>query len=389
MRIIELYILRRASTMFLAALFWTIAIVWTVQVLGRINLVTDSGQSAAAFAELAAMMLPSIIPVVIPFALLLAAAQTLSAMNADSELVVINASGSSRAAMVRPILLLAVFASMASFFIDNAVDPFARERLRSIVAGARANLLSTVLQEGVFQKVDDGLFIQIGERLPDGRLGGIFVSDSRSEDIDLVYYAKQGTIIEQADVNLLLMADGVVHRKRPSGDVSEFASAASDIIMFPKDRSIAYLLNPDPNDKIYNDIPQAFRAELHRRLAEWAYPIVFALIALAVAGDARSHREARIHPMVTALVIALIVRWEGFFVAGKAQTNAAFSPAIYGVPLIAALVCLYFIRSNRTMELPASWADRITSLVETAGDRLSDWSMRLRGFRRAAAERRP
>jgi lipopolysaccharide export system permease protein len=401
MRIIELYILRRASTMFLAALFWTIAIVWTVQVLGRINLVTDSGQSAAAFAELAAMMLPSIIPVVIPFALLLAAAQTLSAMNADSELVVINASGSSRAAMVRPILLLAVIASMASFFIDNAVDPFARERLRSIVAGARANLLSTVLQEGVFQKVDDGLFIQIGERLPDGRLGGIFVSDSRSEDIDLVYYAKQGTIIEQADVNLLLMADGVVHRKRPSGDVSvirfssyaldlsEFASAASDIIMFPKDRSIAYLLNPDPNDKIYNDIPQAFRAELHRRLAEWAYPIVFALIALAVAGDARSHREARIHPMVTALVIALIVRWEGFFVAGKAQTNAAFSPAIYGVPLIAALVCLYFIRSNRTMELPASWADRITSLVETAGDRLSDWSMRLRGFRRAAAERRP
>ena len=45
----------------------------------------------------------------------------------------------------------------------------------------RADLLSTVVQEGSFRKVDDGLFVQIGERLPDGRLGGIFVADSRTQ----------------------------------------------------------------------------------------------------------------------------------------------------------------------------------------------------------------
>ena len=64
-----------------------------------------------------------------------------------------------------------------------------------LLSTARADLLSTVVQEGSFRKIDDGLFIQIGERLPDGRLGGIFVADLRTKDVDLVYYAKNGDIV--------------------------------------------------------------------------------------------------------------------------------------------------------------------------------------------------
>ncbi|TIW72316.1 MAG: LPS export ABC transporter permease LptF, partial [Mesorhizobium sp.] len=45
MKVVERYIMRRALTMFLAALVWTLAIVWTTQVLAKIDLVTDNGQS--------------------------------------------------------------------------------------------------------------------------------------------------------------------------------------------------------------------------------------------------------------------------------------------------------------------------------------------------------
>ena len=53
MKVIERYIFRRALVLFCAALVWTLAIVWTTQVLARIDLVTDSGQSALAFFEIA------------------------------------------------------------------------------------------------------------------------------------------------------------------------------------------------------------------------------------------------------------------------------------------------------------------------------------------------
>ena len=78
MKVIERYIFRRALMLFFASLVWTLAIVWTTQVLTRINLVTDSGQSALAFFEIATLILPSIIPMVMPFAVVIAVAQTLS-----------------------------------------------------------------------------------------------------------------------------------------------------------------------------------------------------------------------------------------------------------------------------------------------------------------------
>ncbi len=310
MKVIERYIFRRTLMLFCASLVWTLAIVWTTQILARINLVTDSGQSAMSFFEIAALILPSVLPVVMPFAAIIAIAQTLTVMNNDSEMVVISAAGGSRMTLIRPVMLLAVLASVASFAIDNGVDPYARQRGRELVAAARADLLSLVIQEGTFRKIEDGLFIQIGERLSDGRLGGIFVADSRTEGTDLVYYAKIGNVIERGNETMLIMQDGEIHRKLPGNDISviRFLSYAFDLSMFaassgtatlyPKDRTLSYLFNPSPDDAMFKRKPQAFRAELHRRFTEWAYPIVFALIALAVIGNARSssrkpHQPAR------------------------------------------------------------------------------------------------
>ena len=390
MKVVERYIFRRTFMMFMGALLWTMAIVWTTQVLARINLVTDSGQSALTFFELATLILPSIIPIVVPFALIIAVAQTLSVMNSDSELVVVSAAGGSRHIIARPVVILALLASVFSFAVDNGIDPYARERGRQLVATAHADLLSLVIQEGTFRKVDDGLFVQVAERLPDGRLGGIFVADSRQEGMDLVYYAKNGAVVQDAEKSMLVMTDGVVHRKSPDGnlsvirfssyafDLSAFSAAAGAITMYPKDRTLAYLYNPDPNDKLFQNKPQTYRAELHRRLTEWIYPLVFALIALAVAGDARSHREGRINPLITAISIALFVRWLGFFVSNQAQTSPLFSPLVYLVPFAASMVAIAFIRSNRTMELPVAWADKLSEIAGQTAERVSALWLRLK-----------
>ncbi|WP_217576769.1 LPS export ABC transporter permease LptF [Mesorhizobium sp. GbtcB19] len=380
MKVVERYIMRRALTMFLAALVWTLAIVWTTQVLAKIDLVTDNGQSALTFFEVAALIIPSIIPIVVPFALVVAVAQTLSAMNADSELAVLSAAGASRWTIARPILLLAIAACAFSFIVDNAIDPYARQKNRQLVAASRADLVSLIIQEGTFRKIDEGLYLQVGERLPGNRLGGIFVADSREEGASLTYYAKSGSIVEKGDEKVLMMNDGVINRKSVTGDLSvirftsyafdmsAFMSAANDITLLPKDRTTAYLLNPDPNDKMFQREPGSYWAELNQRFAEWSYSLVFALIALAVAGDARSHREARINPLITAIAVALFVRWLGFFAAGKADRVSYYVYLLYAIPLFASAVSIWFIVSSRSMELPVSWADWLTNLAKRAGD---------------------
>lgn len=369
MKLVERYIFLRALKVSAATLVIVLAIAWTTQVLGRINFITNSGQTIRTFFELATLLLPTVIPVVAPFAVIIGATQALSTMSQDSEMSVIAASGASRGTIIKPIMLLGIIVAALSFFVANVVEPAARARVRHIIATAHADLLSTVIEEGNFRKVEDGLYVQVAERLPDGRLGGVIVADSRQENVDLIFYAKEGDVVRLDTRYLLFMRDGEVHRKTPNGDVSvirfasyafdlsEFSASANGVTLYPKDRTLSYLLDPDPNDEMLKYDPRSYTAEIHRRLSEWTFGIIFALYALAAAGDARSHRQARIHPMVAAVSCALAARWQGYVVGDRVEDSTAWVPVVYAVLAFNVLFPLYFIVSGRTLEPPAAWSE--------------------------------
>jgi lipopolysaccharide export system permease protein len=372
MRLFETYIARRVGLMFLVALVPVLAIIWTTQVLQRINLVTDSGQSIGSFAKLATLILPTIIPVVLPFALVIGITQSLTAMNNDSELTVIEAAGADRSIIIRPIMLLAAAISVFSFFVDNMVEPKARVVAREMVAATYADLLSTVIEEKNFRRIEDGLYVQISQRLSGRILKGLFVADSRDPAFDLIYYAKEGAVDPKG--TSLLMRDGEAHRKTPDGNVSviKFDSYSFDLSDLTQskgqatlragDRSLGFLFSPDPSDSDYKVRPGSYRGELHRRLTEWALPAIFALISLVVAGDARSHREARLHPMVSALTIAFALRWADFYAANQVENASFYIPVLYMINIGSALIAIILLRRSKKRTMSSPLRNRITEL---------------------------
>jgi lipopolysaccharide export system permease protein len=373
MKLLETYILRRIFQMFLVALLPVLTIIWTIQVLGRINLVTDTGQSMGSFMLLASYILPTIIPVVLPFALVIGITQTLTAMNNDSELPVIDAAGSGRSIIYRPVMMLAVALSLVSFVITNFVEPESRLGARQMVAAAYADLLSSVIEEKTFRSIEDGLYVQISERHSGRVLKGLFVVDYRDPNFDLIYYAREGSV--DPGGTSLTMRDGEVHRKSPDGRISivKFASYAFDLSAMTKsegglplysgDRTLGFLLNPDPTDPVYSKSPGAFRNELHRRLSDWLFPIAFSLVSLLVAGNTRSHRQARLHPMIYALMIAFGLRWLGFSVTNLTERSTAYVPLAYGVPLITSGIAIFMLATNRQLAAPRFLGRAISALM--------------------------
>ncbi|OJX99456.1 MAG: LPS export ABC transporter permease LptF [Rhizobiales bacterium 63-22] len=372
MRLIELYILRRVAIMFLAVLGAAVGITWTVQVLQRINFLTTSGQTFQTIVQFSSLLIPSAIPLVMPFALIIAITQTLSTMNQDSELVVINASGAPRGVVMRPILLLAALVSITSFIVANYVDPYARMNMRAMIANASADLMNVIIQEGSFRKLADNLYIQVAERRPDGTIGGLFIADSRDPTLDLIYYAADGAVATSPTGEMLLMHNGEVQRRNVADgtvsiikfnsyafDLSQFASAGDDFVIYAKDRPLSYLMHPDPNDPILQTRPLTYRAELNRRLSQWLYPIVFAMIALAFAGDARSHREARVSASFSAITTALLVYWIGYFASDRADRDASYMTVMYLVPLAVIAVTGFALLTGRRIGMPDKWSDRI------------------------------
>ncbi len=198
MKLIERYILRRASLMFVATLVPLLGIVWVTQALGSINLVTDSGQSIFAFLKLATLILPSVIPIILPFALSAVGQTWVRVMKSDSELTVLNAAGASRVTIIRPVMILAIAMSLVSFAVDNFAEPYSRTAVRKMIATAHADMLSSVVQENTFRKITDGLYVQVAERRNGGVLHGLFVADTRDPRFELVYYAREGAVDENS-----------------------------------------------------------------------------------------------------------------------------------------------------------------------------------------------
>ncbi|MDB5554183.1 MAG: hypothetical protein JWL86_4167 [Rhizobium sp.] len=350
MNLLENYIFGRIFRMFVTSLIPVLAIIWVTQVLGRINLVTDSGQSIGSFVALATYMLPTLIPVVMPFAVIIGITQTLQTMNNDSELAVIDASGAPRRTVYKPALILAGILCVVSFGVDNFLEPISRYGMRKTIAATYADLLSSVIEEKAFRKIDDGLYVQISERMQGRVLKGLFVADSRDPRFEMVYYAREGAVDEGGGT--LIMKDGEIHRKLEgrsvsvihfdsySFDLSELSASRGQATLRAGDRDLAFLLNPDPNDAYYKEKPNDFRAELHRRLTDWFFPVTFALISLMVAGSAHSHRERRLHPLISALMLAFVFRWSTFYLANRIEGGMNSPAPLYAFMIVINLLLL-------------------------------------------------
>ena len=385
MKLLELYIAKRVGQMFLTALLPVLTIIWVTQVLGRINLVTDSGQSVGSFFKLASLILPTILPAVLPFAMVIGVTQTLTSMNNDSELPVIDAAGASRSIVTRPILVIAALLCAFSFLMSNFVEPKLRVSAREMIAAAYADLLSSVIEEKTFRRLEDGLYVQISERLSGRVLKGLFVADSRDPNFDLIYYAREGAVDESGTA--LVMRDGEVQRKARDGNVSivRFDSYSFDLTdlsqtrgearLHAGDRTLAFLLDPDPNDSDFQRRPEEYRSELHRRLSTWALTFVFALISLVVSADARSHREARLHPMVAALGLSILIYLLQNYTLSLVERNALFAPLVYAVPGVAALIAAMLLaraRKPHRQRLSQAIGYRSSQLLDTIRNRFDD-----------------
>lgn len=383
MLIIESYILRRVFVLFAAVLFAAIGISWTVQVLSRINFLTTSGQTVFTILQFSSLFIPSVIPLVIPFALVIAIAQTLSTMNQDSELVVINASGAPRSIVWKPVLFLAVITALFSFLITNFISPQARITMRQMMATTHSDLINVFIQEGNFRELTDNLYMEIGERRDDGTIGRLFIADQRDPATDLYYYAVNGSVVSNDHGDFLILNNGEVQRRdNKSGSVSiikfgsyafnlsDFTASDGTPTIFPKDRPLLYLFHPDPDDTYYQRRPLQYTAELHRRFTDWLYPIVFALIALSVAGDARSHRQARISASFSAISLSLIVYAVGYFFGDRADNDLGYIPLLYVLPIGISVFILFLYLTNRKMSLPDQFGDKLLMHLKQFKDKI-------------------
>ena len=109
---ISRYIFRTTFSAFAVVLVSLTAVIWVTQALRDIDLMTNQGQTILVFIGITGLIVPLLVLVIAPIALLIAVAHVLNKMSTDSEIIVMNASGMSPWLLFRAFLSAAIVVSL-------------------------------------------------------------------------------------------------------------------------------------------------------------------------------------------------------------------------------------------------------------------------------------
>ncbi|MBN8959674.1 MAG: LPS export ABC transporter permease LptF [Rhizobiales bacterium] len=370
---IDKYIVRTTLASFAVVLISLTGVIWITQALRGIDLMTSQGQTIMTFLGITSLVIPALVLIIAPIALMIAVSHTLNKLATDSEIIVMNAAGLSPIRLFRPFLIATAIVALLVAFIAAYLAPDGMRRIKQWDAEITADVLANILQPGRFSQLEPNLTIRIRERLPGGVLAGVFVDDRRDPKERISIMAERGTVLKNERGSFLVLQDGHLERfetdkrdpvlvsfQRYAFDMSKFSShGGGDINYGIRERYLWELISPDPNDPIYKQLPGQFFADLHDRLMSPIYPFAFAALTFAFLGTPRTTRQSRNFSITASILAVFGIRMVGF----ACSVMAVKSPmaALFQYLMLAAAIgsSVWIILSGLVIEPPAALMEAI------------------------------
>lgn len=383
---IDRYIFRTAFGAFALIVLSLTAVIWVTQALRDIDLITGQGQTVLVFVGLTALIIPLLMLVIAPIALMIAIAYTINKLNTDSEIVVLNAAGMAPWRLFRPFLAVAVAVALLVAALAAYVAPWGLREVHDWGNKVRTDVVANIVQPGRFITIEPGLTFHLRERLPNGQLAGILMDDRRDPKEHATFLAEYGEIIENNNNNFMLLYNGSMQRletgkldptivlfDRHAFDLSRFSTGGplQPTVYGARERFLNELFDPDPEDRLVKAQPGQLYAELHDRLTAPLYPLAFVTIAFAILGAPRTSRQSRAFSLAVAVVGIAALRFIGFAGVVFAVHNPSAVLLIYASLIGASAWAVLAISRSFAVEPPAVLSAAVNAITERLIRRLA------------------
>lgn len=305
------------------------------------QLIAD-GQNAAVFLELTLLSLPNIIRIVLPLSAFVASVYVTNRLTADSEMVVVQATGFSPLRLARPVAVFGLIVTALTGVLTHVLVPAATARMNVRQAEIAETATARLLQEGQFMTPTAGVTLYIREITPAGELRGLYLSDTRSAAEQTTYTASSAYLVRTERGPQLVMVEGMAQTLRMADrrlGTTAFAELAYDVgALMPataegrrtsRELSTADLLFP--TEAIAAETGRSFGelvAEGHDRTAQALLAVVGALLGFAPLVVGGFSRFGLWRQIGAAVLLVILVK----LIEAGAMTAVRSEPALW--PLI-------------------------------------------------------
>ncbi len=285
----QLLVLFGFFALVLVGLFW---INRAVQLFDRL---IGDGQSAMVFLEFTALGLPKLILVVLPIATFAGAVYVTNRMMGESELTVLQSTGSGPWRLARPVLVYGLCVALMMSILTHLLVPLAQGQLQQRERDISQNVSARLLTEGTFLHPSDQVTFYTRVIDKDGVLRDVFLSDRRSEEQGVIYTAAEAYLVRNGEGSTLIMVDGLAQRLNRDDrrlSTAKFRDFSFDISALVKDDGDATLpITAMITPRIMSDWAAiaarsgdslgVIAEEVHARFAQPLFCVVAALVGFA------------------------------------------------------------------------------------------------------------
>ena len=349
---------------FTIILFTLTAIVWTVQAVNFLDLVTEEGHGFVTYFYFSILNTPKILTKLIPFTFLVAIILTILKLEKDNELIILWTSGLNKIKIVNLIIRISLLVMIFQLLMASAISPTSSNLSRNLIKNSKFQFFPSLLKSKNFNDAVENLTIFVENKNPDGFIDNIFIRDENKVFKDA---SKSSTIISQSgklemngDQNFLILYNGFIQKEESDGTIniinfdkttlnlSELTSKSivaqkiqetSSLVLleclfgnyFKKYNfsSSDYLSNCTRTEKNYRDI----RVELNRRLIMPFYIPLLAMIGCFLLSSKRESFNSGVHKYIYFFIGFIFLLFAELSVRYSGVINF-YSMVYYLIPLI-------------------------------------------------------
>ena len=351
---------------FLIASFSITFIVWIIQAVNFLDLVSDDGHSLRVYFYYVSLNLPKIFSKTIIFVFFISIFYVINKYNNANELIVFWNNGIKKIHFINFILRLSILFLILQLFLNLFIVPKSQNLARKYIKESNIDFLPKLISEKKFINVVKNLTIFVEEYKNDGVLNKIYINEKIDIDQSKIIVADSGKIIKKDNQFFLRLFNGGITNLNEKNSFSlNFSETDYDLSNFstkstthPKTQEIKseILINCFKNFflNIYDNNNEFFRNtkeqtcegrklksisdELYKRLILPLYTLVISLIAASLIIEPKSKYFSKFHRINIFLV--------GSFIIIISQISLKFLlnslSMIYLIPFLPVIFLIFF-----------------------------------------------
>ena len=343
-------------------------IFWLAKASTLLDFILNRALDIGFFLYMSMLILPRLLIIILPIATFATLLFCYYRLQTDSEIVVMQAAGTSTYALAKPGLVVGGVIAVFMTVLTTFLLPASYREFKDQEFAIRHEFGSVLLQEGSFNTIAPGVTVFVHKRGADEELQGIMLHDNRDPEKPQTWLAERGAMVATDDGPRALLLNGnrqQVDRVRGTFSMLLFEQTTLDIAEAtgsdgtrwrePRERFLHELFDPQdtrPNETYYADLI----AEGHSRLVQPILPLTCAAVTLAILLTGNYSRRGQVIDIcmaVFATVIILVISLGMRSLAGK---QPIIIYAMYANALMPLVIALYYIVISR--KLRTSWMAR-------------------------------